>query len=308
VDLQASCTSAGSRSPLCPIALPRRGGRRGRGRSTEYAILRSRNRCTPATVNAAEALYRTLPRRRFLPLMNTTNEETTPTLRTVDPDLRLRTGVLAFVGSILFALGMGCETTPEAVRTADAPHREGTSTTQLSPPGQTSPIVHVADTGTAENKKEPMKISESGSGRNILVLHDGGGPATMTRLVAHLAEKAHVITPTHPGWNGTPRPESLKTVAALADEYVRYLDEHDVKDVLVVGSSLGGWLGAELALRDTAHRVTALVVIDGLGVNVPRDIRAAATVGKYAQNSRYRGVSVRADPFRPWRATLSDQG
>lgn len=148
-----------------------------------------RHRCAFATVNAADAPYRTLLRRRILPRMNTT--------------------------------------------------------------------------------KEPMQISESGSGRNILVLHGGGGPATMASLVAHLAEKAHVITPTHPGWNGTPRPESLKSVAALADEYVRYLDEHDVKDALVVGSSLGGWLGAELALRDTAHRVTGLVIINGVGVNIP---------------------------------------
>jgi pimeloyl-ACP methyl ester carboxylesterase len=114
-----------------------------------------------------------------------------------------------------------------------------------------------------------MRISESGSGRNILVLHGGGGPATMAGLAAHLAEKAHVITPTHPGWDGTPRPEALRSVASLADEYVRYLDEHDVEDVLVIGSSLGGWLGAELALRDTAHRVTGLVIINGLGVDVP---------------------------------------
>jgi len=118
-------------------------------------------------------------------------------------------------------------------------------------------------------QRELMKISESGNRRNILVLHGGGGPATMAGLAAHLAENAHVIMPTHPGWDGTPRPESLSSVAALADEYMRYLDEHDVKDVLVVGSSLGGWLGVELALRDTAHRVTGLVIINGVGVNVP---------------------------------------
>jgi pimeloyl-ACP methyl ester carboxylesterase len=119
------------------------------------------------------------------------------------------------------------------------------------------------------NKRESMKISESGNGRKVLVLHGGGGPATMAGLAAHLAEKAHVIVPTHPGWDDTPRPASVNSVAALADEYLRYLDEHDVKDVLVVGSSLGGWLGAEIALRDTAHRVTGLVIINGVGVNIP---------------------------------------
>jgi pimeloyl-ACP methyl ester carboxylesterase len=114
-----------------------------------------------------------------------------------------------------------------------------------------------------------MKINETGQGRNILVLHGGGGPMTMGGLAAHLAAHAHVFTPTHPGWDGTPRPESLKTVGALADEYVHFLDERDLKDVLVVGSSLGGWLATEIALRDTAHRVSGLVIINGLGVNIP---------------------------------------
>jgi pimeloyl-ACP methyl ester carboxylesterase len=114
-----------------------------------------------------------------------------------------------------------------------------------------------------------MKITENGNGQNVLVLHGGGGPATMAGISAHVAEYAHVITPTHPGWDGTPRPESISTIASLADAYVRYLDERDLKDVILIGSSLGGWLGAEIALRDTAHRVAGLVIINGVGVNVP---------------------------------------
>ena len=50
---------------------------------------------------------------------------------------------------------------------------------------------------------------------------------------------------------------------------MRYLDEHDVKDVLVIGSSIGGWVATEVALRDKAHRISGLVVINGTGVNVP---------------------------------------
>jgi pimeloyl-ACP methyl ester carboxylesterase len=152
---------------------------------------------------------------------------------------------------MLVALGTGCQATP-----AVTPHAD---------PGSTP----IADNGSKENERPTMKITESGSGRNILILHGGGGPATMTLLAAHLAEKAHVITPTYPGWDGTPRPESLHTVAGLADEVVRYLDDHDVKDVLVIGSSIGGWVAAEVAVRDKAHRVTGLVIINGTGVNVP---------------------------------------
>jgi pimeloyl-ACP methyl ester carboxylesterase len=127
----------------------------------------------------------------------------------------------------------------------------------------------VTDSSSPHTEKVIMKINETGEGRNILVLHGGGGPMTMGGLAAHLAAHAHVITPTHPGWDGSPRPESLKTVAELADEYVRFLGERDLKDVILVGSSLGGWLAAEIALRDKGHHVTGLVIINGLGVNVP---------------------------------------
>src|SRR5450631_3919548 len=114
-----------------------------------------------------------------------------------------------------------------------------------------------------------MKISENGNGQNVLVLHGGGGPATVASLSAHIAEYAHVITPTHPGWDGTPRPESIGNIASLADAYVRYLDERDLRDVVLVGSSLGGWLGAEIELRDTAHRIAGLVIINAVGVDIP---------------------------------------
>jgi len=132
-------------------------------------------------------------------------------------------------------------------------------------------LLAIGGTAAADPASTPaaITVSEAGTGRNILLLHGGGGPATMASLAAHLAEHAHVLTATHPGWNGTPRPESLTTVAALADEYVRYLDDHDLKNVLIIGSSLGGWLGPEIVLRDKAHRVTGLVIINGVGVEIP---------------------------------------
>jgi len=111
-----------------------------------------------------------------------------------------------------------------------------------------------------------MKIFEAGTGRNILIFHGGGGPQTVANLAAHLAETAHVLAPTLPGWNGTPRPPELDSVAAYADAYLRYLAEHDVREAIVVGSSIGGWLAA---LRDTAQRIAGLIIINGVGVNVP---------------------------------------
>jgi pimeloyl-ACP methyl ester carboxylesterase len=101
-----------------------------------------------------------------------------------------------------------------------------------------------------------------------LLFHGGGGPATVIALGDHLAESSTLVAPTHPGWEGTERQPSLDSVAALAEHYSRYLESEDLRDVVVVGSSIGGWIAAETALRDSAHRIVGLVLINSGGVDV----------------------------------------
>jgi pimeloyl-ACP methyl ester carboxylesterase len=112
------------------------------------------------------------------------------------------------------------------------------------------------------------EITELGSGRPVLLLHGGGGPFTVALLAAHLAETAHVIAPTHPGFNGTAPVPSIAKVRELADAYAQFLIERDLRDVIVVGSSVGGWLTAELALGAAADRLAGIVIINGLGIEV----------------------------------------
>src|SRR5262245_60135736 len=86
--------------------------------------------------------------------------------------------------------------------------------------------------------------------RPFLLLHGGGGARTMAGFADLLAERtrSRVLLPTHPGFGGTPRPESLRSVADLARLYVGLLDRLDLTDVTVLGNSFGGWLAAEIAL------------------------------------------------------------
>jgi pimeloyl-ACP methyl ester carboxylesterase len=58
-------------------------------------------------------------------------------------------------------------------------------------------------------------------------------------------------------------------VAAYADAYARYLAERDLSDVTVIGSSLGAWIAAELALGDRTRRLAGVVIINGAGIEVP---------------------------------------
>jgi pimeloyl-ACP methyl ester carboxylesterase len=114
-----------------------------------------------------------------------------------------------------------------------------------------------------------VTYSEQGEGRPFLLLHGGGGPLTVTAFAHMLAAErpARVITPTHPGFAGTPRPESLTTVRDLAALYASLLSDLDLHDVTVVGNSIGGWIASEMALLDPS-RIGGLVLVDAVGIRV----------------------------------------
>ncbi|WP_045315048.1 alpha/beta fold hydrolase [Lentzea aerocolonigenes] len=101
----------------------------------------------------------------------------------------------------------------------------------------------------------------------FLLLHGGGGAATMTKFAELLAGRAEVLAPVHPGFGGTPKPASLTGVTSLAQHYVAMLDERRLTGVTVLGNSFGGWLAAEIALLGSP-RVSRAVIVNGIGVEV----------------------------------------
>ena len=115
-----------------------------------------------------------------------------------------------------------------------------------------------------------VNLTDRGAGRTFLFLHGGGGPQTVSPFAEQFAAQrpARAITPTHPGFAGTPRPHSLSTVRGLAQLYTRMLDELGTERVIVVGNSIGGWIAAEMALVQPS-RSTAFVIVDGVGIDVP---------------------------------------
>jgi pimeloyl-ACP methyl ester carboxylesterase len=115
----------------------------------------------------------------------------------------------------------------------------------------------------------PITIEEFGTntdGTGVLMLHGGAGPRTVAGVSAALSAHVYVVTPTHPGFDGTPRPDRFDSVADLADAYLDLLDELDLTGVMVVGNSVGGWIGAEMALRDNHGRIGALVLLNAVGI------------------------------------------
>jgi pimeloyl-ACP methyl ester carboxylesterase len=114
-----------------------------------------------------------------------------------------------------------------------------------------------------------ITIEEFGAnteGTCVLVLHGGAGPRTMAGISAALSQHVYVITPTHPGFDAAPRPPRFDSIADLAEAYLDLLDQLDLTGVMVLGNSIGGWIAAEMALRDAHGRIGALVLLNAVGV------------------------------------------
>ncbi|MCK8678127.1 alpha/beta fold hydrolase [Streptomyces lichenis] len=116
----------------------------------------------------------------------------------------------------------------------------------------------------------PLTLNDQGTGRPVLLLHGGGGPATVQPWADRLAAShdVRVLTPVHPGFAGTPRPAPLTSIRDLAALYTALLEQLDLREVTVVGNSLGGWTAAEMALL-ASERCTGHVIVDGVGIEVP---------------------------------------
>jgi pimeloyl-ACP methyl ester carboxylesterase len=115
-----------------------------------------------------------------------------------------------------------------------------------------------------------LHVTERGAGRPFLLLHGGAGPASVSRFADLFAERysVRVITPTHPGFSRTPRPEDLKNVRDLAQLYADFLGQLQATDVTVIGNSIGGWIACELALL-APPQITGIILVDAVGIEVP---------------------------------------
>ena len=115
----------------------------------------------------------------------------------------------------------------------------------------------------------PVTVTESGAGhRPVLLLHGGAGPDSVTGFGEALATRFpfRVLSPVYPGFAGTERPGWLDSIGKLADVWRALLEELGLTDVIVAGSSIGGWVAAELTLA-APERVARLVLIDPAGLD-----------------------------------------
>ncbi|MGA8758321.1 MAG: alpha/beta hydrolase [Stellaceae bacterium] len=106
--------------------------------------------------------------------------------------------------------------------------------------------------------------SIAGAGPPLLFLHGGDYVAQNAGFIEILRRHWQVTAPHHPGFGHSARPEGFRSVNDLAYLYLDWLDRQR-EPAIVVGSSFGGWLALETAVR-SVEKIAALVLIDSLGV------------------------------------------
>ncbi len=110
-----------------------------------------------------------------------------------------------------------------------------------------------------------LEVLHRGTGAPMLVLHGGDGLDPRAKFLELLAGRFEVIAPSHPGFGSSPLPERFDSVADLAYLYLDLLEALDLRDVVLMGISLGGWVAAEIAARCT-HRLAKLVLVGAVGI------------------------------------------
>ncbi len=120
-----------------------------------------------------------------------------------------------------------------------------------------------------------LAMAEHGSGRPLLFLHAGEGLGPERPWLELLARRHRVIAPAHPGF-GSALPDWFGSVDDLAYLYLDLAERLGLEDAVIVGASFGGWVAAEMLVRQSA-RFSQAVLVAPLGIKVSgRDVRDIA--------------------------------
>jgi pimeloyl-ACP methyl ester carboxylesterase len=124
-------------------------------------------------------------------------------------------------------------------------------------------------TETVRVAGQALVVKQAGHGDPLLILHRDVGSPSRLPFYDLLAEEFTVYLPAHPGYEGSERPEWLRSARDIAVIYHWLLAERRLTGVSLVGLGLGGWIAAEMAtMAPTAFR--RLVLVGAMGIRPER--------------------------------------
>jgi len=116
-----------------------------------------------------------------------------------------------------------------------------------------------------------LHLATAGDGAPVLVLHHDIGRAESSPFEDALARRFSVLAPSHPGYDGSSRPDWMRSVRDVAVVYQWLLAARDItRDLSIVGLGFGGWIAAEMATM-APRAFKRLVLVGAMGIKPERD-------------------------------------
>jgi pimeloyl-ACP methyl ester carboxylesterase len=147
---------------------------------------------------------------------------------------------------------------------------------------------------------DDVNVVDLGKGDQTIVFIHGlaGAWVNWLETLPAFAADHRVIAMDLPGFGASPMPSEKITISGYARVVEALLDQLGVDAAAVVGNSMGGFIGAELAIRFPA-RVERLVLVSaaGLTIEFQRNERALGVL---------RALESRLTAYSAWLATRSD--
>ena len=108
----------------------------------------------------------------------------------------------------------------------------------------------------------------AGKGRPLVFLHGASGAPVVLPFMEKLATRYDVLVPDHPGYGQSAEPDWLENIHDVAYFYLDFLKALKLEKAVIVGSSMGGWMAMEMAVRDTS-RIGSVVLVSPAGLFAP---------------------------------------
>src|SRR5919202_7092975 len=85
-----------------------------------------------------------------------------------------------------------------------------------------------------------IALHRKGGGQPVLFLHGANGVPAWLPFFESLATEYELLVPEHPGFGRSDEPDWLRGVPDLAMFYLEFLEALGLREVHLVGNSLGG--------------------------------------------------------------------
>jgi pimeloyl-ACP methyl ester carboxylesterase len=147
---------------------------------------------------------------------------------------------------------------------------------------------------------QAVNTIELGDGPPLLFIHglSGSWPNWLEQLPV-LADEHRVVALDLPGFGHSPMPAGEISIAGYARVLDRLLEQLGIDTAAVVGNSMGGFIGAELAIT-FPQRVERLVLVSAAGLSTHNDPRTARAMPALRRLDRVLAMSA------AWLASKSD--